>query len=258
MHPLFHYSLDPGGFLFLGNAESIGGFNNLFAPLSGKSKLYRRLETGLLNEPITFPNRFVSQTTTSNQSVKPVENLQVLTEQLLLKSYSPAAVLTNQKGDILFIIGRTGKYLEPAAGKANWNIFVMTREGLRYDLSSVFKNALLKKETLSLKNLEVGTNGGTQIVNITIEPLTKPSALEGMVLIIFHDVAAVPGKKKTTRSGRSGANNVQIAELEQELGNARHEIQTIREEMQTSQEELRSTNEEMQSAMKNYSPRTRN
>ena len=146
LHPLFHYSLNPGGFLFLGNAESIGGFNNLFAPLSGKSKLYRRLETGLQNEPITLPNRFVPQTAISNQSDKPVENLQALTEQKLLKSYSPAAVLTNQKGDILFISGRTGKYLEPAAGKANWNIFVMAREGLRYDLGSVFKKVLLKKK----------------------------------------------------------------------------------------------------------------
>lgn len=248
LHPLFHYSLNPGGFLFLGNAESIGGFNNLFAPLSGKSKLYRRLETGLQNEPIAFPNRFVSQEPITNQPVKPVENLQALTEQKLLKSYSPAAVLTNQKGDILFISGRTGKYLEPAAGKANWNIFVMAREGLRYDLSSAFKKALIKKEALILKNLEVGTNGGTQYVDVTVEPLTKPSALENLLLVVFHDLPAVPDKKTSVRSERAGAKNVQISELEQELVNSRHEIQTIMEEMQTSQEELKSTNEEMQSS----------
>ena len=248
LHPLFHYSLNPGGFLFLGNAESIGGFNNLFAPLSGKSKLYRRLETGLDKEPITFPNRFVSQTTMSNQPVKPVENLQAMTEQLLLKSYSPAAILTNQKGDILFISGKTGKYLEPAAGKANWNIFAMAREGLRHEIGSGFKKALLNKEPLNLRNLVVGTNGGTQIVNITIEPLLKPIALEGLVLIVFQDVIDVPAQKTTTRSGRSSASNKQIKELEQELVSSRHEIQTIMEEMQTSQEELKSTNEEMQSS----------
>jgi len=52
--PLFHYSLNPGGFLFLGSAETIGTFTNLFAPLTGKTRLYRRLESALTMEPIEF------------------------------------------------------------------------------------------------------------------------------------------------------------------------------------------------------------
>ena len=59
-----------------------------------------------------------------------------------MQRYSPAAVLVNDKGDILYISGRTGKYLEPAAGKANWNIFAMAREGLRYELADAFQKAL--------------------------------------------------------------------------------------------------------------------
>ena len=55
-------------------------------------------------------------------------------------------MLTNDKGDILYISGRTGKYLEPAAGKANWNIFAMAREGLRYELGSAFQKALRQKD----------------------------------------------------------------------------------------------------------------
>jgi len=105
--------------------------------------------------------------------VKPLEpsaNLQTLADQLLLQTYSPAAALTNDKGDILYISGRTGKYLEPAAGKANWNIFAMAREGLRYVLTGAFQKALRQKETLTLKNIVVGTNGGKQIVNVTIQP----------------------------------------------------------------------------------------
>jgi hypothetical protein len=58
--PLFHYSLNPGGFLFLGNAETIGGFTDLFAPLEGKSRFYRRLGSALRAEPVEFPSSFVS------------------------------------------------------------------------------------------------------------------------------------------------------------------------------------------------------
>ena len=87
--------------------------------------------------------------------VKPAANLQSLADQLLLQRYSPAAVLVNNKGDILYISGRTGKYLEPAAGKANWNIFAMAREGLRYELADAFQKALRQKGAATLRNLDV-------------------------------------------------------------------------------------------------------
>ena len=80
----------------------------------------------------------------------------------MLQRYAPPAVLVNDKGDILYISGRTGKYLEPAAGKANWNIFAMAREGLRYELAGAFQKALRQKGSVTLHGLKVGTNGGEQ------------------------------------------------------------------------------------------------
>ena len=247
--PLFHYSLNPGGFLFLGSAETIGGFTDLFAPLKGKARLYRRLESALRAEPVEFPASFVSALPGAPppKALKPAANLQSLAEQLLLQRYSPAAVLVNDKGDILYISGRTGKYLEPAAGKANWNIFAMAREGLRHELTGVFQKALRQKGAVTLRNVKVGTNGGVQAVDLTVQPLEEPEALRGMVMIVFTDVATPPETKPTGRTQRAPARNVQVAELERDLEQARQELQTTREEMQTSQEELKSTNEELQS-----------
>jgi two-component system CheB/CheR fusion protein len=243
--PLFHYSLNPGGFLFVGNSETVGNFTNLFAPLAGKTHLYRRLDSLLTTEPVEFPTTFVSARQGSPaRPLKPAANLQALADQLLLQTYSPAAVLTNDKGDILYISGRTGKYLEPAAGKADWNIFVMAREGLSCELGHAFQRVLRKKETVTLKNLTVGTNGGKQTVNVTIQPIIGPAALHGMVMIVFTDVAAKP---KTKTTGKQSADSARAAELEQELEHAHQEVQSAREEMQTSQEELKSTNEELQS-----------
>ncbi|MBI5714479.1 MAG: PAS domain-containing protein, partial [Chloroflexi bacterium] len=246
--PLFHYSLNPGGFLYLGNSETIGGFDNLFAPLDGKARLYRRIEAGLQAEPIEFPASFVSRPVAQSQEPKPTANIQTLAEQLLLQTFSPAAVLTNDKGDILFISGRTGKYLEPAAGKANWNIFAMAREGLGYELKMTFQKALHQKESVTLKNRVVGTDGGTQLVNVTIQPIREPESLRGMVMIVFTDMPTPPAPKRTGKPPRRViANSARVAELERELNQARLEAQTIREEMQSSQEELKSANEELQS-----------
>jgi len=246
--PLFHYSLNPGGFLFLGNAETIGSFTDLFALLEGKSRLYRRLELALRAEPVEFPASFVpAHPGAPPRALKPAANLQSLADQLLLQCYSPAAVLVNDKGDILYISGRTGKYLEPAAGKANWNIFAMAREGLRYELTGALQKALRQQGAVARRNVKVGTNGGVQAVDLTVQQLEEPEGLRGMVMIVFADVAAPPETKPTGKTQRAPARNVQVAELERDLDQARQELHTTREEMQTSQEELKSTNEELQS-----------
>ncbi|MBU1205735.1 MAG: PAS domain-containing protein [Proteobacteria bacterium] len=102
--PLFHHSLNPGGILFLGSAESIGTFADLFALLDGKARLYRRLESALWAEPVEFPASFVPALTrapSQPKALKPAANLQSLADQLLLQKYSPAAVLVNDKGDAL-------------------------------------------------------------------------------------------------------------------------------------------------------------
>jgi two-component system CheB/CheR fusion protein len=243
--PLFHYSLNPGGFLFLGSAESIGSHANLFAPLDGKTRLFRRLDSAVTTQPIGFPTASVhAQPSAPAKPLKATADLQTLADQLLLQTYSPAAALTDDKGDIFYISGHTGKYLEPAAGKANWNIFAMAREGLRYELTVAFPKALRQKETVTLKNMVVVTNGAKQVVNVTIQPLSRQKGLDGMVMIVFTDVAAMP-RTKTTGKPRGGT--ASLAELEQELERARQEVQSVREEMQTSQEELRSANEELQS-----------
>ena len=245
--PLFHYSLNPGGVLFLGSAETIGEFTNLFAPLAGKAQLYRRLESGPRAEPVEFPASFTPARTAGPppKALKPPTNLQSEAEQLLLQRYSPAAVLVNNQGDILFISGRTGKYLEPAAGKANWNLFAMAREGLRYDLSDTFRKALRQKDAVIRKNVRVGTNGGVQTVDLTVQAIADPEALRGLVMIVFTDVATPPGTKRPAKG--HPASSAQVAALERDLEQARQELQTLQEEAKSSNEKTPSTNEELQS-----------
>ena len=181
--PLFHYSLNPGGILFLGSAETVGTFTDLFAPIDEQVPALpaarRRNADGAGRVPLLICPAPVRLLRDEALKVKPPINLQSLADQVLLQRYSPAAVLVNNKGDILYISGRTGKYLEPAAGKANWNIFAMAREGLRYELADAFQKALRQKGAVTLKNLKVGTNGGTQSLDLTVQPLAEPEALAG-------------------------------------------------------------------------------
>ncbi len=245
--PIFHFSLNPGGFLFLGSAETVGSFTDIFGPLHSKSRLYQRLPSPLQAEPVGFPASFIPSQSTAQQPVKPVQNIQLLADQLILQRYSPPTVLVNAKGDILYITGRTGKYLEPAAGKANWNVFAMAREGLHYELSDTFQKALQQKKAVTLKNAVVKANGEMQAVDITVLPLEEPEALRGMVMIVFTDVITPTHVKTTGTTRRIPARSQREAELERELMQARQELQVTRTEMQASHEELKSFNEELQS-----------
>ena len=245
--PLFHYSLNSNGFLFLGSAESVGNFTDLFKPLDLKSRIYQRLRPLIQKEPIEFPNSFAPYQSEVNQPSNEVKNMQSQADKLILQNYSPAAVLVNGKGDILYITGRTGKYLEPASGKVNWNVFAMAREGLNYKLNDAFYKAVRQKETVISRNAVVINEGGSLMVDITINPLKEPEELRGMVMIIFTDATIHKVSETIKTTGQMPVSNKREEELERELLQTRQMWQVAGAEMQISQEEFKSSNEELQS-----------
>jgi chemotaxis methyl-accepting protein methylase len=253
MIPLFHYSLMPGGILLLGSAETVGSFTNLFAPLNNKLRIFQRAEAALRPQAIEFPSSFsalLGGKTEAQPEPPPSVNLQSVADQMILEHYSPPAVIVDNQGNILYVSGRTGKFLEPAAGKANWNIFAMAREDLRYELGNAFQKAIEQEATVITRRLEVGTNGGKQHVGITVQGLQQPESLRKLLLIVFTDIAVPLELKPEGLGGKAGkkpARNSGLDEVRDKYRQARLEAQTIREEMQASQEELRSTNEEQQS-----------
>ena len=246
--PLFHYSLNPGGLLFLGSAETIGPQIDLFSSAKIGTKLFWRNKTKFQNGLVTFPTSLTSNYPASLQQeslmLKTADNLQLLADHLILQHFSAPTVLVNDQGDIVYVSGKTGKYLEPAAGKANLNIFAMAREGLQYKLGNAFSQVLRQSEPITVR-ADLAETKNSQAVDITLMKIATPEALRGMVLIAFKDVI-LPPKLKRKRIGLF-TDSKQVDELEQELLKTREDLRTTREEMQTTHEELKSTNEELQS-----------
>ena len=247
---LFYYSLNPQGYMMLGTAETPGTLGHFFTNVDAKLKIYKRSDTKQVPELLNFPSSFTRNKPTSidipNTAISTL-NIQAVADQLMLHDFSPPGVLVNEKGDIIYISGRTGKYLEPSVGKANMNIFAMLREGLRNEFPSAFRNALNNKESVIIRNVKVGTNGGTQNVNVTLRRIDKPETLNGMIMIIFTDLHEVAQITATNVIGKKSLRTKRQIELENELQQVREEMQSTLEEMQTSQEELKTTNEELQS-----------
>ncbi|EGM78347.1 methylase of chemotaxis methyl-accepting protein [Rheinheimera sp. A13L] len=253
--PLFHYSLRDQGILLLGSSETTGRFHDLFTPVQAKLRLYQRqprhTQAGSKLPVQSFPPLSTlakeHPVPTDKPSVPKTHNLQNAADQLLLQVYSPAAVVLNSSGDIVYISGRTGKYLEPAAGKANWNFHAMAREGLRAPLATALKQASQHSAPLQLRGLTVSVQDTTQRVDVTVQALREPSALQGMTMIVFRDVAG----EVTDSQDPASSVDFSLAAVQQqyldEIQLLREETQASKEELQSSNEELQSTNEELQS-----------
>ncbi len=252
LFPLFHYSLNPGGVLFLGSAESIGSFTHLFTALALKERLFQRNETAMQGSHLDFPAVYLPAHASRQESQTaarvPVPSLQTLADQMLQQRYAPPAVLVNENGDILYVSGKTGKFLEPAAGKANWNVIAMARDGLRNELSSAMQKVIRKKGTVTVRGIKLAPPADTRAVDILVQAIEAPKELFGMLLIVFSEAVVPPEPPPDRGRGKiSVSSGARQRELQNELKHARDEVQAGREEMQTSQEELKSMNEELQS-----------
>ena len=241
--PLFHYALKPQGLLILGSADTPGSYTELFTPTHGCGRIYRRLKATTQQVANYFPTKIAKAAQPSSTEVTTITmngNIQSQVEQLLLKNHTPASVLINAEGDILFIHGRTGTFLEPAAGRANWNIHAMARDGLRYELADLIDRALASDGAVSVRDLPFGEGAQSVLLHMTAEVVANDTQPGKNVLLTFSS-NPVPPRRRGSRAGP------RPQDLEHQLGMARLELQAVREEMQTSREELKAANEELQS-----------
>ena len=269
--PLFHYALNPGGFLFLGTSETLGEYGDIFKSLDRKLKLYQRKadhlgfrRTGLaclLPSP-SSPADSVSLGSAEKPSAPGKPPLRELTEKALLQELVQAAALVNSQGDILYIHGRTGMYLEPAPGESGASkILNMARGGLGCDLTTALHKVVQTRETVSCPGLRVKTNGDFITVNLIVRPVELASVApskSSLYLVILEPaqdpaitshfpVSNEQGDESSPEAVVDDDAETRIAALQEELRTKEEYLQATKEELESSNEELRSSNEEMQS-----------
>ncbi len=245
---MFQFCLNTRGLLMLGLSETPGTQISLFTSVNTKLRIYRRpvyvksRKANDRNIPSFHENHDKFQ---KNKNYEIGDNIETLADQLLLQSFAPPAVMTNEKGDILYITGRTGNYLEPASGKASMNIFAMARKGLRFELSNLYRQAMVSHDKIVSRNIKVGTNGTSLHVDVTVQKIENPGLLRGMFMVVFSDVPSDRIQQKKIKMSPA-ADDLDIENIKSELEQTKDDLRRALEEMQLSKGELNSINEEMQ------------
>jgi len=251
--PAFHYALKPEGILILSPAESIGNFTDLFGPLDKKWKIYQ-VKTSPASARMLVAQRFAWTSTPAEKEPAGIAgktdriNFTELTRRVLLQSFAPPSVITDENGEIIFVHGDTGKYLQPAQGQLSTNVVDMAREGLQLDLRSAIQIAAKQKKIVAVKDLQVRTDGGMHRVDLSVRPIVDPGATRDLLLISFHEAEhPVPVKLRQSKRSTTKGVSQRVEELEKDLAYTKENLQASIEEMQAANEELKSTNEELQS-----------
>jgi len=251
--PVFHYALVPDGHLLLGNSESLGSASELFAVVDRKWKLFRKRPAA--RRQVTTDLRYAGFSAgggalpTVTPAAKPASktSLRDIIERRLLGVHAPACAAISSNGDVHYIHGRTGRFLEPASREATLNLLSMAREGLQLELATAVRKVISGERSVRTPGLRVRSNGSMQPTTLVVEQLLDPDCAPGLLLALF--IAEGPLQPVDTGEPAPPADPTgRVVELEHELKSTREYLQTTIEELETSNEELKSANEELQSA----------
>jgi two-component system CheB/CheR fusion protein len=249
--PVFHYALNPGGLMFMGPAETVGGFTDMFGSVVPKWKIYDRKDANVsVGKMIDFPFNIARQQPVQVLKSDDIDKITIKRSvadtfnKILLEFHTPAAVLVNERGEILYSNGKTGRFLELPQGEAVMNIHRMAREELRYVVGNIIHRARSQKESVIIDEVKLKDGNQVRLVSLKASVL-EDTVLQGLVLVVFDD----KGLLKKTRRTRTGGDqkNIAVEELEKELVYTKQQLNSTIEQMETSVEELKSTNEELQS-----------
>ena len=256
--PLFHYALNPEGALFLGSSESVGESAELFRAVDQKAKIYRRKECGIsargtaIFAPPMPDEAVLPRLSAMHRAVPPKTPVRELAERELLAHAAMVGALVNARGDIFYLHGRTGLYLEPSTGEPGVsNILKMAREGLRPALASALRKAAKRSASVHLPRVCILGDGHSLEAGLTVRPVSTDKSNEpSLFMVVLQPPPPAPEKPARGRRGHETGITALRRELqakEEYLRTANEQLQSATEELQSSNEEMQSINEELQS-----------
>ncbi|MES9901196.1 MAG: CheR family methyltransferase [Sedimenticola sp.] len=249
---IFHYALQPNGYLMLGTSETIGSHADLFRLADKKNKLYSKKSVAA---PVSynFSPRTLFQVEqpippTLSDGHPPLYDLHQEAEQAVLAKYGPPGVVINRDLEILHFRGETGPYLNPAPGSASLNLLKMARQELAVELRAAVHKASKEGKPVRKEAIRIKFNGGHKLTDLQVIPLSGPIVEERCLLVLFEEaLRPLVESEGQPIAEITAAEKNRVIELEQELSTSREYMQSIIEEQEATNEELKSANEEIQS-----------
>lgn len=249
---MFHFSLNPGGFLFLGNSESIGQGNPMFRCVSKRWRIFSKMDTiqtRRANFPILQDNRgdrlMFSQS--SEPHPPPPVKINALAREAIVNELSYTVVIINGKGEMLYQLGQIEKYLHFPGGVPSLQLFDLCRDGLVTRLRGAVHKCFKDGTKVLVNGARVKREKRYYPVSLIVTPLDHYTGGAGLAMVCFEDESEKKAHKTSAVTLSNNDDSPLIKQLEYELSTTKEDLQNTIEELETSNEELKASNEEVMS-----------
>ncbi|RPD51897.1 PAS domain S-box protein [Paracnuella aquatica] len=242
-----HFSLNKGGFLFLGPSENPSVLSPELEEVNSRWKIYRK--KGLA---MHYPYGGQRQTTRNDSGrgveyrSKPVAPSQIAGDfaKSLADDFGYAAVYVNEQYEVKEVIGDFRRYLSLPDKLVNLNILRMVPIELSGLLNSAFRKVTQERQKLVFRNTKLHIDGKAR----TFQLMVYPPGANNCILVVLGEAHGTEGKPEDEGAINVSRNDQYVRDLEEELQEARLNLQMAVEGLETTNEELQSANEELQSA----------
>ncbi len=248
---IFHYALNPGGILFLGQSETVGQNSSIFTTLDRKLRIFLKRDV-----PAIIPSSLSATALTGLQSSRQSAAAQASQaaetvdngRKTLFDAYAPPSVLVSEVGEIVEIIGEVSPYINLKPGRADFSLFNIVYQPMRTELRAIVQKVLRSGDTALTRPIPIKINGEDLMCRAAVRPVSTSMPTENFLLVSFELVEARDLVEAADPEVAGRYSLEQISELEHELTTTRESLQTVIEELETSNEELQSMNEEAQAS----------
>ncbi|WP_426447254.1 CheR family methyltransferase [Paenibacillus sp. S-38] len=257
---LFHFSLNPSGFMFLGPSETVGKLSSLFYPFDRKWNVYQQ-RSRMAGSPVPSAvevSDSVDVTKVHQMARRGYSPLREIPSYrkpdelytAFVDEHMPPCMVLDENNEVLHLSGNINPYLVLARGKPSWNIYKMVEAHLAVAIVTAVQKVSKEQRTIYYHDIKANNSDQSPYINLTVKPFsTKNKRFDKLVLVVFEDAGMPPPAPRIPETFDMDHNvNQRIVELEQELQRAEESLQATIEELETSNEELQATNEELVAA----------
>jgi two-component system CheB/CheR fusion protein len=245
---LFHYALNPGGYLFLGKSGSIEAHRDLFSSVDMSARIYQRREGASYYAPPIMHGMLpsLSMQGQSPETLKGSgDSIKNHTYEQLAQRYAPPSLIIASNDTVRYCTGQVKPFLEFPTGHISTSLFDLVDATLRPQLRALIYRCRRDHKTVQGTAHRSTYDGQEHTVRPVISPLHSDP--EDLLLLSFESMDE-PVWAQRDAADTGPKDSLIIIELERELAHTRAQLQTLVEELKTSNEELQSLNEELQSS----------
>jgi two-component system CheB/CheR fusion protein len=249
----FHFSLSPGGYLFLGTSESAEGVPSLFVPLDKKHRIFMR-RAAVVPLPARHTIRRVGEwnirPSEHQEPGRGIASLYGLLHQRIVEQLAPPSVLVNDDYEIILLSEHAGRFLRFAGGEPSRSLLKAVHPAMRVDLQALLLAVKARSGDSAMagesRRVQIEEEGKTRSVDVTVRRVLEPPESEnGFFLVIFKEVGG-PDEALLRESAKAEGKAGILDQLEAELQRTRDQLHLSVEQYETSTEELKAANEEFQ------------